>query len=258
MQWLNIELSTLENEAFGCADTAHLGAWLRLMRYCCIQENSGRIRGAKEWPDRKWMHLFRLTKDEIDQKSELWAWDGGDLRVLFFPTDQLKKVKRLREQSQKANETRWGKPHTDRDPNRMPSGIPSGIPDGNPESESGSPECKGNSKDKGKGKSKGKDKGKRGAPAPTGTGHKPRSIAEAITFFTAHEGSEAQARKFFTHYQANGWKQGGGLLVASWPDQAEKWIGTDREEAKKSSGGVAAPFDGRPPHAHTGGVEVLN
>lgn len=260
MQWLNIELSVLENEAFGCADTAHLGAWLRLMRYCCIQENSGRIKGAKEWPDRKWMHLFRLTKAEIDQNTELWEWKDDELRVLFFPIVQLNKVKRLRSQSAKANETRWGKRPAKSDPVSIPSGMPDGKPNGNPDLENGTPECKGNSKGKSNSKGKGNSKGKAPGQSPDGSGQKPHSLLEALSYFSQQEAPESLARKFYAHYRANGWKQGGHTPIASWPDQADKWICDYREDLKKSSGGVAGggEFDSRQPHAHTGGVEVSN
>lgn len=255
MLWLNLEMSTLENEAFGCAENASLGTWLRLMRYCCVQENGGRIRGAKEWEARKCLHLLRLERGDLDQTSELWAWKGPDLLVHFFPTEKLAQVKRLRGQSRGAAHSRWEKERAKRHPVTVPSGMPSGNADGIP---SGNAERKRKER-------KGKGRGKEGkGTVPDGTaGQMPRALAEVISFFSSQSAPPELASRFFNHYSANGWRQGSGLPIQSWQAQAEKWIGDWRSEgAKKSTVGGAAShpsgFDGSQPHAHTGGVEVAN
>lgn len=261
MNWLNLEMSVLENEAFGAAETAVLGTWVRLMRYCCVQENGGRIPGAKTWEPRKCVHLLRLEPAEMQQKSELWTWKGDDLVVLYFPEKNFAKVKRLRALGKKAAESRWRKPHTSSSAPSIPPAVPPAIPNGTP---SGLPSAMRNSNSKGKSKdkdkSKGKSKGKGSVPVGT-DGPKPHALAEVISFFGSQSAPPELASKFFRHYNASGWRLGNGNPVASWQSSAEKWIGDWKEDvAKKSATGGAGvePFDASQPHAHTGGVEVAN
>lgn len=43
-------------------------------------------------------------------------------------------------------------------------------------------------------------------------------------FFLAQNYPEQEASKFFHHYQANGWRQGGKTLITNWQAAAHKWI----------------------------------
>lgn len=246
-------MRVLENEAFGCAETVDIGIWMRLMRYCCVQENSGRIRGAKEWDDRKWMHLCSLQKAEVARKSDLWAWRGHELFVHHFPAKSLSTVRRLRRQSADANKSRWGNKAPNREQESVPHGIPSGTAKGTPDSASGDSGIK----DKDKGRIK-KRKGR--GTVPSGTAENPPSRAEVLSFFALHGCPESQATKFFVHYTANGWVQGNGQAIADPWSQAEKWIGDwrERENQPQNSSAGAAPFDGSQPHAHTQGIALEN
>lgn len=257
MQWLNLEMSVLDNEAFACAQTADVGTWLRLMRYCCVQENGGRIRDAKNFDERKLMFLFRLTKSEINQKSELWEWQGNNLRVNYFPSAKLKEILLKRSSAARASKIRWG----NRDPKSNPttdnksdsSTVSTSKPATHSETESGR-----------EGKGKGKErKGRRregpAAASPDGDGQNPRSLAVCISFFASLGASQGMAEKFYHHYNANGWRQGGGLDIASWHSQAEKWLVDEKPAAEKSSSGAAADeFNPDQEHAHTGGIQLHN
>lgn len=254
MQWLNLDLNDLGNEAFGYAETADVGTWLRLMRYCCLQENGGRIRAARLWDDRKWMLICCLTKAEVDRKCSLWSWSKDTLIVRFFPHSSLAKVKRLRAQSAKANAARWGNGAPSRHPERMPHGMPHGMPRGNAEGIQ-----RGIRKDKGK--DKGKDKDKREHSSQVA--FQPPTSAEVVAFFASEGAAADMARDFHDHFTANGWTQGGRpeAPLASWQPEASKWIRRERRRhaAQKSSGGGAAPaFDATAPNAHTGGIPLAN
>lgn len=217
MLWLNIYLSDLDNEAFACAETADIGTWLRLMRYCCTQENGGLIKGAKAFDNRKFGALFRLSKPEIHEKSDLWAWKGNDLFVSHFPNERLKIIKKQRVSALKANEVRWGnrnaKPnpisHTESDA----SAHARSDATPNPKTESGKER-------KGKGKER---KGREGNAPDGAEAHSP-TLSEVLSFFASRGAPSELAKKFFHHYQANGWVQGGGQPVVSWESQGEKWI----------------------------------
>jgi hypothetical protein len=53
---------------------------------------------------------------------------------------------------------------------------------------------------------------------------KPSGLPEVTTFFKAMHFSEQQAPLFFSHYEANGWRQSNGLLIRNWQAAAEKWV----------------------------------
>lgn len=258
MQWLNLDMTVLENVDFACAETEELGTWLRLMRYCCVHENRGRIRGAKKWEERHWNFLFRLKKSDLDRKSSLWEWSGDDLIVHYFPKEKLRQVERLRAQSAKANEIRWGKAAANRDATGMPKAIPHGIPNGTPDSAPGTPELEGEREGNRNRKENRKEKGKRGHLSQVGS--HPSTMAEVVEFF-AQEGTPAEvAEDFFHHFEANGWTQGGrpGCPLAAWQPEGLKWIARYRREQKSSGGGGAAAFNPATPHAFTGGIPVAN
>ncbi len=247
----------LENEAFGCAETAVLGAWIRLMRYCCVHENGGRISGAKGWDARTCMFLLRLDPAELRQKSALWTWKGDDLLVLYFPVKSFAKMKKLRALGKKGADSRWRKADATRHAPAMANAIADGMAYAKPDAIADA-----NAKDKYKSKSKDKGKGKsKPSVAEATDGGKPHALAEVIFFFGQKGAPPELAAKFFNHYTANGWKQGGGLLIQSWRAQGDKWIGDWKAEtSKKSAGGGAAPdtFNPNQEHAHTGGVELAN
>lgn len=49
-------------------------------------------------------------------------------------------------------------------------------------------------------------------------------LPEVQEFFTACRYPEVETGKFFHHYQANGWRQGGKTLITDWQAAAHKWI----------------------------------
>ena len=50
------------------------------------------------------------------------------------------------------------------------------------------------------------------------------TLSQVQEFFNAHVYPEMEAGKFFHHYQANGWRQGGKTLITDWQAAAHKWI----------------------------------
>lgn len=97
MNWLNLNVQTLDSEHFLGSDPVDRATWLCLLRYCIGQENSGVIADCKEWTDRKWQQLVRVTKEEADRRCELWKWEGGTLTVWGYPVDKEDEVQRKRD-----------------------------------------------------------------------------------------------------------------------------------------------------------------
>ncbi|SEW52838.1 hypothetical protein [Chitinophaga arvensicola] len=65
------------------------------------------------------------------------------------------------------------------------------------------------------------------APGAENENHKiqhPPDLQQLNTFFQRHNYPQQEACKFFYHYQANGWRQGGKVLITDWQAAAHKWI----------------------------------
>jgi hypothetical protein len=96
MDWLNLHTSVLDSPAVVGAEPVDRGTWLMLQRYCIGQENGGRIAGCRGWKDRKWQQLAKVTLAEINRETELWAWNGEDLDLAFYPLEKEAEVQHLR------------------------------------------------------------------------------------------------------------------------------------------------------------------
>ena len=105
MQWININVTTLDSEAFIGSDPVQRATWLCLLRYCTGQENGGRILDAAEWSDRKWQQIVRVTRKEVRSTSVLWSWDGNHLVLAFYPLDRENEVR-----ANRLNGTKGGRP----------------------------------------------------------------------------------------------------------------------------------------------------
>ncbi len=123
MDWLNLHTSVLDSEAVIGSEPVDRATWLFLLRYCCGQENGGRIGNCLDWGDRRWQQLCRVTLAEVQRRSELWRWDGADLVIAFYFVEKEVEVQRLRGQASAAAHKRWKK---ERDARAMPGGIGSG------------------------------------------------------------------------------------------------------------------------------------
>ena len=127
MNWLNLNIQTLDSENFLGSDPIDRATWLCLLRYCIGQENSGVIAGCKTWADRKWQQLVRVTKKESDRHCGLWEWDGDNLVVWGYPDEKEYEVQQLRgigrqtseakRAAAKANGLKGGRPKTTQEQN---------------------------------------------------------------------------------------------------------------------------------------------
>lgn len=109
MNWLNLNVQTLDSPQFIGSEPTDRATWLCLLRYCMGQENGGTIIDCADWKDRKWQQLVRITKDEIARESELWMWDGESVIVWGYPNDKESEVQERRERA-KTNGKNGGRP----------------------------------------------------------------------------------------------------------------------------------------------------
>jgi len=94
--WLNLNVSVLDSPEVVGAEPVERATWLFLLRFCVGQENGGRIKGCRNWKDRQWQQLVRITQAETQAKTKLWVWEDDDLLVSFYPSEKENQVQRLR------------------------------------------------------------------------------------------------------------------------------------------------------------------
>jgi hypothetical protein len=109
MNWLNLNIQTLDSENFLGSEPVDRATWLCLLRYCIGQENGGIIVDCSDWGDRKWQQLVRVTKKEAMRQCDLWAWEGNDLIVWGYPVEKEDEVQQKRERA-KTNGAKGGRP----------------------------------------------------------------------------------------------------------------------------------------------------
>lgn len=97
MNWLNLHVSVLDSEDVCGCEPVERATWLFLLRYCVGQENGGRIANCREWKDRKWQQVVRVTGREVNAECSLWHWDGNDLVVCYYPTEKEDELRKKRE-----------------------------------------------------------------------------------------------------------------------------------------------------------------
>ena len=101
MEWLNIHSSILDSPEMIGSEPVDRATWLMLMRYCAGQENGGRIASCRDWGDRKWQQVCRVTLQEIARISELWHWEEDCLVVHGYPKEKESIVVAKREAGRK-------------------------------------------------------------------------------------------------------------------------------------------------------------
>lgn len=109
MEWLNIHIAKQlrSPEAIGSAP-AELGTWVRVLAYCCEQENGGRISGGASWKDRQWQQLCAVTIRELRAADRLIQFDGSDIVVNGYPAEKEAEVQRARRRGQAGAMAKWG------------------------------------------------------------------------------------------------------------------------------------------------------
>jgi hypothetical protein len=85
MQWLNLNVATLDSEEFVFSTPVEQSVWLNVQRYCISQENGGVIPGARGWTSRQWQQVVRVPRKDVQRESRLWEWRADDLVVKFYP-----------------------------------------------------------------------------------------------------------------------------------------------------------------------------
>jgi hypothetical protein len=159
MEWLNLHTSQLDSPTVVGAQPIDRATWLFLLRYCCGQENGGVIEGAGAWGDRKWQQLARVTLAEVRRDSELWTWEGENLRVMLYPNERENLLKNKREAGRLGGLAKTKAKTKAVQENGARGGRPrQGLTDANLSTNQSTTEAETKGKSKSKSKSKGKSK----------------------------------------------------------------------------------------------------
>jgi len=106
MNWLNLQTSVIRSPEYVGCDPIQRATWLNLMVYCAEQENGGVIPGAASWKDRRWQQTCGVTKSEVEDKCELWSFDGENLTLWGYPVDKQEEIQRNRDSGSKGGKAR--------------------------------------------------------------------------------------------------------------------------------------------------------
>jgi hypothetical protein len=86
VEWHRVDTKLLSDRDFACATSAQVATWLRLVLYCAIHENQGRIQGARRLDSPSWIRMVGVAKDAVFSAVDgrLAAWDKDDLLVRWY------------------------------------------------------------------------------------------------------------------------------------------------------------------------------
>lgn len=109
MDWLNIHIAKqIRSPAAIGSAPSELGTWVRVLAYCCEQENGGRIAGGASWKDRQWQQTCAVTIRELRSADRLIRFDGSDVVVNGYPVEKEAEVQRARRRASAGAMARWG------------------------------------------------------------------------------------------------------------------------------------------------------
>lgn len=109
MQWFNLHLPLLKSDEFVEAEHWEVGVWLRLIAYCCEQENGGQILGCSDWSEKKWLMTCGVDKEVLQRPSQLWTWatvNPGVLWVHQYPNSREDQIRKARFAGRKGGATK--------------------------------------------------------------------------------------------------------------------------------------------------------
>jgi len=217
MNYLNISTQMMgESEAAG-AEPLEIGIWIRLTLYSIDQENGGIIANSREWNDRKWRNICRISAEEANAVSELFWFVGDDLHLWNYPMESEEKVASKREAGKRGGKARSeakvnaakanGLKSVDTCLGGGPSTIEKCLGGGQAEMEvaSGTPKHKDNGKDKDNGKRNGneKDNGEGEGQAEAEDAIPPDATAEPADAHTALRAVADLGVEYFLDLKAN-------------------------------------------------------
>ncbi len=106
MTYLHIHIPLLFTEPFLHASREQTGTWLMLYAYCAEQENSGRIKNARQWAPATWA---RVIGTDTPGDCPLWHWNGDDFILHGYDCGNQDLAQRQRKAAKTGAKARWAK-----------------------------------------------------------------------------------------------------------------------------------------------------
>lgn len=214
MDWLNLHTSTMDSPEFVGSDTKERGTWLSLLRYCIGQENGGTISGCKQWKDRQWQQLARVTLREVSADCRLYSWDSESLVIWGYPKDKESEISRKREIARLNGKT-GGRPKIGCETitNKEPTSVIS-------------PKAEGNGME---GEWNGMELGQAALPLPIESKKFVKPTSAQVVEYAMEIGFQINGARFIDHYEANGWMYGKNK-VKDWKAAVRTWKHRDNDQ----------------------------
>ena len=284
MNWLNLPVHLFRNPDLLEIGSAKFGTWIRVLAYCCEQENHGTICGAAHWTNRRWLQACGVSKRDVATASPLLSLNGNDLQVAYYPGDKQLEVEAKREAGRVGGRRSAEARASKHEASTASPDASSTLPLSAPSTASPSPEAQVEAEHERKGRErkgigireeKEKEEGE-GAGRPASPAARPKDASEVAGYIT-EAGlplAAADASAFFDHYQSNGWKVGRAAMK-DWRAAVRNWARRPFSSPGSSGGGAAGPrpkktpeggggagapipFNPGQPDAHTGGMPGFN
>ncbi|WP_051946256.1 hypothetical protein [Verrucomicrobium sp. BvORR106] len=88
MEYWNVAVRNIRSGKLADLGLDEVGAWTRVSSFCVDQENQGLIKSARTWSETKWLQTTGVPREMILRCTELFEWEGDDLRVWMYPVSQ--------------------------------------------------------------------------------------------------------------------------------------------------------------------------
>ena len=127
MNWLNINIETIQSMEFKRSNPVKRATWLSLMAYCAQQETGGVIEDCADWSNQEWLQVCGVSLEEVKTTCLLYGFEGNNLVVNFYPLEQEAKVIKNRASGAKGGRPKKKvAPETPIPQGDKPCGLPSG------------------------------------------------------------------------------------------------------------------------------------
>jgi len=73
----------------------------------------------------------------------------------------------------------------------------------------------------------------------------PEQLSDVTAHFLIAKSTAEEAEAFYSHYEAQGWKAGNGMVITNWRAKADSWIKNNRERKAANGTRKQEPTDGR-------------
>lgn len=101
MNWINLRTELLRTPEFLGAKDGAIETWLRVLAYCCEQENGGVMEGSENWSEKVWTCAAGVSKQQVIDAEPLIQVKDGNHVVLGYPKEKQAEIEAKREAGKK-------------------------------------------------------------------------------------------------------------------------------------------------------------